>query len=322
MRHADLTKLAAAALIGISSVGAFALTPAGSPGALPPLSTASAPAGAPTPEPSKSLTSAAVAAVPMGNIAAIPTSGTLHELEDLQRQTALLEMKKKLAEMKGGAAPSESIQGSGGDKSIDPYSEQARARRKARFAAAAAASVEPAAPAVTAKVVQLIVIAGRARADIVENARIRTVQEGDDIDGWNVESITSKGVKVAHRKSVHMAPPTLPAQSTSASSSRAALMAQALVMADRLQSPSTQERVTYAMLEPATSTDLPMLGNAAPAQAQVSAAPAATAPVVPPLPAAVSTDSTSMRPAQALQPAGSPNSAGPVVMPNAVPEAH
>lgn len=206
MRLADLyLKATMGAALAACGINAFALTPS-PPEATLPAAAASA-ASAPT---SQALTSTAVQGVGVGKagLDQAQTAGTLRELEVLQRQTALAEARKRLAEIAPAAAAAPAMQTPSPDSTATHGGEpKAKVKRKAKaepvvaLPASQPAVFIPSVPeSPKAKLVKLMVIGGHARADVLQLGRIVTVKEGDKLGAWSIVSIKSDGVTVEFRR--------------------------------------------------------------------------------------------------------------------------
>lgn len=209
MRLAKLTLWTAVA-VSFSTVAssAFALLPA-------PLASA---ASAPSAGPIKTVTAAAVHSVVIGSGA----RDTVGDLEQLQRQMTLAEMRKKLRDLESGPAvsvspPSTSTPASGVSQVVSPSSLMVPApvlalrktqQNNAQLPAAitfqapihssfsqqlvgASVVAEP-----TAKVLRIIVVGGRSRADLIDAGKVTTVKFGDNVGDWFVSDISTGGVTV------------------------------------------------------------------------------------------------------------------------------
>ncbi|MEJ6002645.1 hypothetical protein [Paucibacter soli] len=202
MQHAKpIMKAVAVTILTLSATASFAL--------LPPSG-----ASAPTAEVPKTVNAAAVKAVAIGKPAAVE-QGTLRELESLQRLAALAELRKKVAE----ATPTIQAQQTPNLSTATPvltatptlaHTGNARGNSKGNKATlstqpqsapplfASPPMHEPVVPP-TAKVLKVILVAGRARADLISDGKITTVKQGDQLGRWTVAEISPEGVTV-HRR--------------------------------------------------------------------------------------------------------------------------
>jgi hypothetical protein len=191
--------------VSLSALAALALSVQAQPAPLPPEAALPASAAASTPAVLRAPTAAAVQAVAVGKPEAAQAQqvGTLRELEALQRETALAEARKKLRELAPPAAPVAAAP----PVAAVTTSPKARAKKVAPpvevpfFAASnmapmkASEFVEPP----KAKLVNLMVIGGRARADVMDGTRMFTIKEGDKLGAWTVARIAADGVTVERR---------------------------------------------------------------------------------------------------------------------------
>jgi type IV pilus biogenesis protein PilP len=279
----------------------------------------------PQPAQSKGLTSNSMQAVGMGKHGGAvaldqskkPALGTIAELEELQRQTALVEARKRLLEASKSAAEQSTLQGVA-PTGIVHVEEPPRAKaakeggKSSRPASSESTSaiadfVKPG-PLVngapSAKLVNLFVVGGRARADVLENGRIRTVKEGDEIDQWTVARIASDGVTVEYRYTVDA--PAAPVQPPVVSGLRPSIAeafpaayalvntrrgteAQELVKSMKLAAASPHEVAAASGTAPvSTAMQPPAIPNLPPAPpANNGMADSASIPPVPPLPPAL-----------------------------------
>lgn len=283
LAKASLTLLAIAATAATLPAAAQVGQPVSLPAPMPALA-----ASGPTLDMQKApLTSAAVEAVPMGTSARNTTkgAGTMRELEDLQRQTALAEMRKRLNELGQPAAgtpnpmPGAPATLAGvpqqGLQMPTPSTKPGVRRMGLPNGVPTTMPEPPAMDAPRARVVNVLVVAGRARADVLEEGRLFTVKEGDGLAGkWVVSSITPEGVMVERRKKVVAA--QQPGKSTVVASLPGA--------AGLLGGESDSARFDVLKLEPVNQFEL--------SQAMISTTvnvQGATAPGIPPLPAPVRT---------------------------------
>lgn len=159
------------------------------------------------------LNSASVEAVPMGTSAknAAMAAGTMRELETLQRQTALAEMRKRLSELGQQATPVAGLQtpthmapgavSPQGIQTPNGGAAKSGARRPSGAGQQPASHPAPMIDAPRARVVNVLLVAGRARADVLQDGRLFTIKEGDGLAGrWVVASISPEGVMVERRK--------------------------------------------------------------------------------------------------------------------------
>lgn len=327
MRPANLNlKAAAIAALALNAAAAIAITPAPPEVAIGPIGAASAAA------PAKVLTSAAVQAVPMGRAGASPAElskrtaiGTIAELEELQRQTALAEARKRLQELSQGSNESKppvvSAPGSAlpsQQPSLAADSQPAKVRKVKQKKSSDQASptafaslpmevvqVDPVAnQPPKAKLVNLMVMGGRARADVLDSGRMLTVKEGDMLSKWTVASITAEGVTVEYRYTVDVpvapvVPPVLDAKRPAVAeafpaayamvNSRRASEPQDRVKSVKLDSATQQEIAAAAGITPALGGPLPpAIPKASPAAVMAGGngvADSTSIPPVPPLPA-------------------------------------
>ena len=288
MRPANLTfKAAALALLTMCAAAASAITQAPPEAAVGPIGAASVAA------PAKSLTSVALQAVPMGKPAAAgayqakkPAVGTIAELEELQRQTALAEARKRLQELSQSApdikpamVATPTPAGTAQPYSTMPDSPLTRAMKsklKKRNVSQTLAATPPAPADVVkmdpilgrppqAKLVNLLVVGGRARADVLDDGRMLTIKEGDLLSKWTVASITSEGVTVEYRYTVDVpVAPTLPPKAEGMRPAIAEAFPAAYALANSQRSNETQERVKTMKLKSATPQEIAAATGAAP----------------------------------------------------------
>ncbi|MFK4705830.1 hypothetical protein ABIC83_002669 [Roseateles asaccharophilus] len=259
---------------------------------LPPQPAASAPAI----EPAKALTAAAVQAVAIGKNNVVE-AGTLRELEDLQRRTALAEARKKLNDLQGttlntaaqapaasvatvAATPLQPLQPAGAAQTMKKPS--APLRQKSGASLSPAAAMTPSAPLTefvappVERVLKLIVVGSRSRADLVASGKVTTVKVGDKLGRWTVSEISADGVTVERRLTPMPAPGVEPANAASSPS----------------MAPAVKE-YDYAKLQKANEFDImgtqPVASGARPVGV-----------VVPPLPQAVKPDSSYVAPVAPL----------------------
>lgn len=331
MQRANLTlKAVSLAVLSAISLGVGAQTaaapavqaaPMANDIGLPPVAAASAPAAPRAPS------AAAVNSVAIGKVEA----GTLKELEALQRETAIADMRKKLADLKPApapvAAPSVSTLEAAVVDSAAGSQPTKKRNKKAEVAVAAPVVVAPPieikpvefVEPPKAKLVNLLVIGGRARADVMDGGRMFTVKEGDKLGRWTVSSINASGVTVERRfteKSLAPLTPT-PAPDTRPAIAEAFSGAYNLVNSAYPRTVET-EKVETRVLESASPADV-AVGTASVGAPSVPAMNAAAA--LPPLPKVDKPDSTSMTAVPPLPPAlGSSTSmpTGVIPMPTAM----
>lgn len=198
----------------LSLVAALLASASNSFALLPPQPTASAPAV----EAAKPLTAAAVQAVAIGKATNVE-AGTLRELEVLQRQTALAEARKKLNELQGTSslptATSPSTAPTGNPAPLQAMAPAAvsqavgkptsAGRQKLGMFPAASSPTAPAMPLSEfvappiERVLKLIVVGTRSRADLVSSGKVTTVKVGDKLGRWTVSEINADGVTVERR---------------------------------------------------------------------------------------------------------------------------
>tara|TARA_B100001105_G_scaffold136374_3_gene109247 strand:+ start:3506 stop:4516 length:1011 start_codon:yes stop_codon:yes gene_type:complete len=285
MRPANPTlKVATLAMLTLCAAAASAITPAPPVAAMGPIGAASAAA------PGKALTSVAVQAVPMGRPTAAGTDqakkaavGTIAELEGLQRQTALAEARKRLQELSQGAPDGKPAAAAAAATAVadQPFSvmpesqppKKSKQKKKPNLDPASAALVPAPTEVVqmdsvagqppTAKLVNLLVVGGRARADVLDRGRMLTIKEGDLLSKWTVASITTEGVTVEYRYTVDA-----PVHSPMTDGMRPAIaeaFPAAYALAKSRRASEAAERVKTVKLESATSTEIAASSGAAPA---------------------------------------------------------
>lgn len=234
-------------------------------------------------------------------------AGTMRELEALQRDTALAEARKKLRDLAPPPAPVAAPAAVSAPAA--PVLATKAAKRAAAEAAAAAVDlatkayefVEPP----NAKLVKLMVIGGRARADVVDGARMFTVKEGDALGRWTVSRIAADGVTVERRYTQMLRLPS--AMPPSVQGPRPGV-AGAFAGAHGLinGAPATfveSEKVDTKLLQSASPSDLAVAMAGSNTELPGGAGVAAGAYQLPPLPQAMKPDSTSPTAVPPLPPA-------------------
>lgn len=307
MQRANLTLKAAslAALAALSfGVGAQIVAPAAplaNEVGLPPAVAASAPA---TP---RAPSAADVQAVVIGK----GDAGTLKELEALQRETAIADMRKKLADLKPATVAAPAVAAVPPAVTTIPPVDPAAAApvgkkrgKKAEVAAAPPVKIKPVEyvePPKT-KLVNLLVMGGRARADVMEGGRMFTVKEGDKLGRWTVASINSAGVTVERRYMEQSLAPLAPMPSPERRPSIAEAFGAAYSLVNSAYPQIVEtEKVETKVLESASPADV-AVGIASVATSGPAASNAAA--TLPPLPKPVDKpDSTSMTAVPPLPPA-------------------
>lgn len=347
MRRAEKKmKATLLAVLTLCGSAVSALTPAA------PTASGLAPMAVPTDAVLKPLTSAAVLAIPMGaqqnEPAAKKAVGTIAELEELQRQTALAEARKRLKDLQmspiveGVGAPAAGP-GSASTRNSEaalaqvpnaqppaPLLQNAQppgvaaprtrvpAHARAKTPTPSPTKIPPAmtptsaagglpaeldmsfAPPPEAKLVNLLRVGGRARADVLSDGRLTTIKEGDRLGVWTVASIESSGVTVEYRYTVLAPTKTVSPPPVSAlRPSIAEALPEAYALASSLQSNVAVESVKTRKLLAATAAELAAAtGQPSPVSSLVGT-PASFPNMAPSMGV---NDSTNVRPAVPLLP--------------------
>lgn len=267
------------------------------------------------------ITSTSVAAVAIGTQSTMAAQakrsmGTIAELEELQRQTVLADARKRLQEL----APTPKAQEAEPQVTGVSVPEATRGVPKAARKAGRGADALPTLPSAAelmemerstipkTKVVSLLMVGGRARADVLENERVWTVREGDMLGAWMITQINAAGVMVEYRE----APVSAQVKDGAARSFPAAF---ALLSTAREQADSG--KVLTHKLPSASPQELAaVIGYASSVGSQVHA----TAVQKPTAAAAPMLDSTSIPPLPKIP--GAPVMAPKVVQANMTPPPH
>lgn len=285
MRPANLTiKTVALAALALFAAAASAITPAPPEAAMEPIGAASAAS------PAKQLTISAVQAVPMGKQGATAADqakkaavGTIAELEELQRQTALAEARKRLQELSQGMPEQKASQAShatpsavDGAMASSLPTKPAKAKPIKKKQALEPAQTAPSSAEVVqldpilnqpprAKLVNLLVMGSRARADVLESGRMMTIKEGDQLGKWTVAAITTEGVTMEYRYTVDVpVTPTVPPMAQGTRPSIAEAFPAAYALANSQRGSETQDRVKTMKLESATPQEIAAASGGAP----------------------------------------------------------
>lgn len=307
MRPAKLYLYASTfAAIACMALGAHAQPVAPEAGAMPVSAAASAVA------PQRAPTIAAVQAVSVGkqdtSSDAKSIAGTFRELEALQRETAIAEMRKKLNDLK--PAPLTAVPIATPASPSAAIIEMAPKRKKQGETKPGQVTITPppmvfkavehVAPP-TAKLVNLFVVGGRARADVMDGTRVFTIKEGDKLGRWTVASITNAGVTVErHYTESQPAPGLTPPPSSEARPSIAQAFAGAYGLVNSAYPTYIEiEKVETKTLESATPSDIAVGMSGAKGQGATSVGAAS----LPPLPRVDKPDSTSLTAVPPLPPA-------------------
>jgi hypothetical protein len=329
MRRANTSlkavSLAALAVIALSANAQNVAQPA----PLPPESALPASAAASIPAVVRAPTSAAVQAAAVGKPEAAPATqmGTLRELEALQRETALAEARKKLRELAPPPAP---VIAAVPPAAVSAAPKQKSSKKDAPAPAQTAAYFAPPTTPVEfveppkAKLVNLMVIGARARADVMDGTRMFTIKEGDKLGAWTVARIASDGVVVErHYTETMPGPGATPPEGYGIRPPVAEAFSGAYAFINASHPTYiTTEKVETKVLQSATPGDIAV----ALAGSNTQLAPAggyAVGSLPPPLPSIGKPDSTSSAAVPPLPPAlggmAVPNSAPALPMPSAVP---
>lgn len=231
-------------------------------------------------------------------------AGSLKELENLQREAFLGELRAKIrAQSAGNRGESQpAATGAAPAAGLSPVATTSLAQVvPSGFAPPRMAPTMfpifqqpgvgldvPGAP--TAQLVSVIVSAARTRADVMEDGVVKTVKEGDKLGDWSVTSIKTNGVMV--ERTVPLMQQVQPARPPAVYKANGVTKTAPNKAMQFVVPTVPYERVTSVMLKPYHP---PAAAPAVPGQAGI------VAPIIPPLPASIKVaDSTSIAPAVSL----------------------